>query len=145
MCAWLNPPPSRRYRWRRRGPFRQTCLPVNGAVSEPISRAPGTRTLTLSATSVTFSATVFLATGEECNWRAATMLRETVDLVSAVRSMVVNVTRMRGWTSARVFIPMSYDVGSDINLAGGSGCSTPFSYSASFLDCIEPTTPQRYP
>jgi len=43
---------------------------------------------TLSATSVTFSVTVFPTTGEECNWRAATTLREMEDLVSVARNIV---------------------------------------------------------
>ena len=42
----------------------------------------------MSATSVTFSVTVFLAIGEECNRRVAPMLWGMDDLMSVVRSIV---------------------------------------------------------
>ena len=57
--------------------------------------------LTLSATSDTFSVTVFPTGGEECNRRVATMVRETVDLVSVVRSIASQGRRGCNWGRTR--------------------------------------------
>ena len=86
---------------------------MNSFLSETV-RVCGTQ-LTLSATSVTFSVTVFPATGEECNRREATMVREMDDLASVVRNIVSQVCMGCSWKRDERkllpgFIRIPYDV-----------------------------------